>query len=108
MKGEITFDFGGKSYRMKLGHGAIARAQREMGTFDMSNPGPDHMVSMFWAGLNRYHKGITWDAAADLMDDMGSEAAGEVLGRAMLAGGWTSADAPAEEAEASAPQMAAE
>lgn len=97
MKGEFTFEADGRTLTMKLGFGALAKAQQHLGRLDFENVGPNEMVTMFWAGLQRKHPDIGWDEAGDILDELGGERAGEVLKGAMEAAGLLGGDGEAAE-----------
>lgn len=97
MKGEFTFEVDGRTLTMKLGFGALAKAQQHLGGLNLENVGPNEMVTLFWAGLQRKQSDIGWDEAGDILDELGAERASEVLKGAMEAAGLLGGDGKADE-----------
>jgi hypothetical protein len=97
LNGEITFDAGGRSYRLVLGFNALCAAEVQTGKrwsdimADAQSGSPSVIRVLFWAGLRKHHPEVTVDGAGDLIDAVGMGRAGELVATAV-----TSAFPPTE------------
>lgn len=89
IKGEVSFDADGKHYKFVLGTYALAALQRRTGvsTFKFFGRKPDEwgmddILAVFHAGLLRHHE-LSEVEAADLVDTLGQEAVGKLIGEAV-------------------------
>ena len=83
-KGEVSFEANGQAYVFKFGNDARARLERlENRTIaqifkNIDNIGDAVLQSVFVAGLYRQHK-LTPEQVSDIIDDIGSERAIEIM-----------------------------
>lgn len=79
-RGEVAIEVDGKAYTLKLGHNALATAEKLLGmgfqrvVTALNDPEQQsiHMLMVIvWAGLQRHHAGITLDDVGDMFDEAG-------------------------------------
>jgi len=104
-KGEVGFEAGGKAYTLVytinalcelegiLGDGAAAAGLGTEGALSVRR-----LRAFLWAGLQRHHKGISLDAAGDIIGTIGPTRAVLVVGEAMAAAFPENAGGPLEAA----------
>lgn len=83
---DVKVKFGGKEYTLRLTNLAIARFEEmtdktflEWGA-NLDNPSFGDLLALLWAGLQKHHKGITYEA---LGEDMITPA--ELMNKEMMA-----------------------
>ncbi len=91
IKGEVGFKALGKDWTMKLGNGAVRHVENETGkTFpqigkELSNEGTASislLTQVFHASLVRHHPDATIENCDDIIDEIGHEEAGTLIGKA--------------------------
>jgi len=91
IRGEVEFKALGKTWTMKLGNGAVRHVENETGKAfpqigrELSNEKTASislLTQVFHASLRRHHPDITIDDCDDIIDEIGHEEAGTLLGRA--------------------------
>jgi hypothetical protein len=99
MKGEVSFEAGGKTYVFKLGTHAQVLLEKRAGMSWQkfwARPGEDFStedgVIVMWAGLNRKHD-LSEDQVADLIDVIGEARVAEIVKEAILAASPKNAEA---------------
>lgn len=82
----VTFEYGGKTYRLLLGTWARAVLQKRTGMSwskffgrPTKDWGDEDFLELMIAGLSRYHEELTPREIADLLDGLGGQRAGEIL-----------------------------
>lgn len=94
IRGEVAFQACGKDWIMKLGNGAVRHVENETGkTFvqigaelsDTSKASITLLTTVFHASLIKHHPGVTLSDCDDIIDDIGHEEAGTLLGKAVKA-----------------------
>lgn len=92
IRGEVGFDALGQTYTLKFGNGAVRHIENETGmSFAqvgavLSDPEKATMTVLtvaFHGALRRHHPGLTLDDVDDIIDAVGPEAAGRLLGEAV-------------------------
>src|SRR5262245_54721465 len=86
VKGEVTFESGGKSYTFKLGVNAQVmleqRVKMPLSKFlkedKLEDLGISDLRLIFWAGLHRQHQ-LSEEEAGDIIDDIGPERVAEIF-----------------------------
>lgn len=86
VKGEVTFESGGKTYTFKLGTNAQVMLEKKVGMplskflkqDRIEELGTEDIRSIFWAGLFRKHQ-LGEDEVGDIIDDIGPEKVGEIF-----------------------------
>ena len=116
VKGEVTFESGGKSYTFKLGVNAQVmleqRVKMPLSKFfkqdKLADLGIADLRMIFWAGLYRQHQ-LTEEDVGDIIDDIGPEKVSEIFVQAFdsakvktdqLTNGAAPSDPPQESATA--------
>jgi hypothetical protein len=87
VKGEVSFESGGKTYYFKLGTNAQVLLEKKTGMPMSKYLKQDRIEDMgaadirliFWAGLTRNHPDLTEDMVGDLIDDVGADRIGEIF-----------------------------
>lgn len=89
-------EIGGKSYTLRFSVKAQAALQDYYGLKSLSELVAlmnskaileiADLVAILWASLRRFHPSITKDQAMDMIDDLGIEAANEVINAVLVAG----------------------
>jgi hypothetical protein len=92
IRGEVGFDALGQSYTLKFGNGAVRHIENETGmSFAqvgavLSDPAKATMTVLtvaFHGALRRHHPDLSIDDVDDILDDLGPEKAGKLLGDAV-------------------------
>ena len=79
-KGEVSFTVDGKAYKAVLNTNALCALEKELGAKVHSLENSLTTTrAVLWAGLRKHHPEVTLEATADLMDELGFFAAGEVV-----------------------------
>jgi hypothetical protein len=92
-KGDVEFAVAGKMYTLRYSHSALVKLEKQLDQGlmkvmeDMSSPQQMRIgtvVALLWSGLQKHHPDMTFDDAADLLDDMegGASSAIEIVGQA--------------------------
>lgn len=92
-RSEVSFDVQGKTWTMKIGTGAMCEMEDATGKgiSELSKELSGDKVKLsllrmiFWAALQKHHKGTTIEECDDLIDDIGITEAGPLIGRAFQA-----------------------
>lgn len=89
------FEINGKSYTLRFSVKAQAALQDHYGLKSLSELvallngkeilDPNDLAAMLWASLRRFHPAITKDQAMDMIDDLGIEAANELINAVLVA-----------------------
>jgi len=91
IRGEVGFTAVGKDWTLKLGNGAVRHVENETGKSftqigkDLSNEATASislLTQVFCAALKRHHPDVTMEDCDDIIDDIGHEQAGTLLGKA--------------------------
>lgn len=90
-RGEISFEANGQTWTMKVGTHAMCEIEdatgktiAEIGNL-MGNTKTASMKllrAVFWGSLQHHHEGISMKDAADLIDEIGADVAGQKIGEA--------------------------
>lgn len=92
LRGEVGFDALGQSYTLKFGNGAVRHIENETGMSfaqvgaALADPEKATMTVLtvaFHGALRRHHPGLSLEDVDDLIDDLGPEKAGKLLGEAV-------------------------
>lgn len=90
-RGEVSFEASGKTWTMKLGTGALIAIEDQTGKPIgeigelLGNPKTASlklMRAVFWGGLQQHHDGTTLAECDDLIDELGGQRVGELIGQA--------------------------
>ena len=88
-RGEVGFTALGKNWTLKYGANALATLEKRFDT-KLSRLGEiladvsvGEMIIFMAAGLQKYHPGVTDEQAGDIMDDVGLQQAGGLIGEAI-------------------------
>lgn len=92
LKGEITFEAGGKTYTFKIGTAAHLAIEaktktplhRYLSKEALAAWGVTELMLFFSAGLLRAHPSLTERDVAMLLDEIGFDRAGEIVGQALV------------------------
>lgn len=100
------FEIGGNSYTLRFSVKAQAALQDHYGLKSLSDLvvllngkeilEPNDLAAIMWASLRRFHPSVTKDQAMDMIDDLGIEAANELINAVLVA-----ANPPPKKEEAS-------
>lgn len=88
-RGEVSFEADGKIWTMVFTTNAICELEDATGESiqafgsKLDAPGMKTVRVMVWAGLKSRHPEITIEAAGDIIDAVGADKAGDILGRAL-------------------------
>jgi hypothetical protein len=91
IRGEVDFEAAGKTWTLKLGNGAVRHIENETGkTFpqvggeltNASTASITLLTQVFCAALKRHQPEVTMEDCDDIIDDIGHEKAGDLLGKA--------------------------
>lgn len=93
-KGDVGLEVGGRSYTLRYSHLALVKLEKQLDRpmarllrdfEDHQNMRIGTIVALLWAGLQKHHPEITFEAAADLLDDIEGGAVGamNVMGEAL-------------------------
>ncbi|WP_430261918.1 hypothetical protein [Neorhizobium sp. DAR64862/K0K3] len=90
-RGEVGFEAAGKPWTMKIGTGAMCEIEAETGK-SISEVGQalnsektaslTLMRAVFWGALQQHHDAVTIRACNDLIDELGVQRVGELIGEA--------------------------
>lgn len=92
IRGEVGFDALGQSYTLKFGNGAVRHIENETGMpfaqvgaalADPEKATITVLTVAFQGALRRHHPGLCLDDVDDIIDAIGSEKAGKLLGEAV-------------------------
>jgi Phage tail tube protein, GTA-gp10 len=86
-KGDVAFNVSGKTYTLRYSHSALVKLEKQLDKGlmkvmqDMTNP--DQMrigtvVALLWSGLQKHHPDMTFEDAADLLDDLEGGTSGAI------------------------------
>ena len=93
-RGEVSFDASGKTWTMKLGTGAMCEIEgltgkgiAEIGQLlgNEKTATITLMRAVFWGSLQEHHDGTTIKDCSGLMDEIGMESVGRLIGEAFQA-----------------------
>lgn len=94
LRGELSFEALGKTWRLKLGHAAYEQIELEMGKrfdvvmtmFEDENTSIMKLVRVLLkAGMSRFHPELTNENASDIIDDIGLDASVSLIQSAIEA-----------------------
>ena len=86
-KGDVALNVAGKIYTLRYSHAALVKLEQSLDKGlmrimdELSNPQEMRIgtvVSMLWAGLQKHHPKMTFDDAADLLDEVDGGASGVI------------------------------
>jgi hypothetical protein len=90
-RGEVSFEAAGKTWTMKIGTGAMCEIEAETGK-SIAEVGQalgsektaslTLMRAVFWGALQHRHEGTTVRECNDLIDEIGVQRVGELIGEA--------------------------
>lgn len=85
IKGEVSFEAGGKHYKFVLGTYALAALQRRTGVSTakffarkQDDWGMDDILAIFHSGLLKHHE-MSEREASDLIDELGQDEVGKLI-----------------------------
>ncbi len=90
-RGEVSFEADGKTWTMKIGTGAMCEIEAETGKSisevgqALENPKTASLTLMravFWGSLQHRHDQLTIRECNELIDDVGVQRVGELIGQA--------------------------
>jgi hypothetical protein len=87
-RGEVSFEAEGRTYTMVFNTNTICELEEETGQTiqalggQLANPGMRLVRQIVWAGLRKYHPGLSMAEAGDVIDAVGAAQIGEIIGRA--------------------------
>lgn len=93
VKGEVAFEAAGKTYTLSYSVNALCALEEAAGegvtqiAARMGDPQGLRLAmvrSLFWAGLRDHHPEVTVEECGRLMDGVGLDKAGELVGRAFV------------------------
>jgi 2-keto-3-deoxy-6-phosphogluconate aldolase len=88
-RGEVGFEALGRAWKLKLGTTAMCEIETLTGKpitevavllSDEATATMTLMRAVFWGGLQHHHDGATLRDAADIIDELGNEEAGRLIG----------------------------
>lgn len=93
MKGDVQFEAGDKKYTLRYSHLALVNLEKNLDKglmsvidemSDLSKLRIGTVVSILWAGLQKHHPEITFEGAAEILDELegGTGAAVTIIGEA--------------------------
>lgn len=91
IRGEVGFEAVGKTWTMKLGNGAVRHIENETGKpfpevgkelSDEAKASITLLTQVFRAALTRHHPNVTMEDCDEIIDEIGHEKAGALLGEA--------------------------
>ena len=92
IRGEVSFAALGQTWTMKLGNGAVRHIENETGKpfaqvgaelSDETKASITLLTQVFCAALQRHHPGVTVEDCDDIIDEIGHQKVGELLGEAV-------------------------
>jgi hypothetical protein len=88
IRGETGFEADGKAYTLVFNFNAMCALEGQVGAdfaTIVTSMRPTHLRALMWAGLQKYHRGVTIDQAGDLVDALGIVEAMRIVGEAVTA-----------------------
>jgi hypothetical protein len=91
IRGEVSFTALNQTWTMKLGNGAVRHIENETGKpfaqvgaelSDETRASITLLTQVFCAALQRHHPDVTMEVCDDIIDEIGHQKAGELLGEA--------------------------
>jgi hypothetical protein len=86
-KGDVPFEVAGKTYTLRYSHLALVKLEKQLDkglmTVMQNMTKPEEMrlgdvVALLWSGLQKHHPDLTFEDAADLLDDLEGGTSGAI------------------------------